>query len=331
MEKERREEERAERAAMREEERARRAEEREEARRQREEERAAQKEAREAERAKAQSEKANKANESNETDDAVGLNSSALGDTPVRDGAYTTARSSDKASENGAESSAQDQRIRTSGEDEEYSPKDSRERSGKRFGDNVADKRFNRNVADEGDESADPEDQKIEEKEEDKVRVKYSAFTVDEINRLDSIKPEGRRAPVADEDGDEDELAAASIFSENADGDSERTDSSDDVEEVVFSDPRDTGKRARGHSKVDDLASDLFDENNYEVDKETGEVEYETTIYSQVYELSFQKGADGVTRVQGVTREGETHLFDISIIDGYVNLTENGVPIGEIN
>ncbi len=68
-------------------------------------------------------------------------------------------------------------------------------------------------------------------------------------------------------------------------------------------------------------------------DKETGEVEYETTIYSQVYELSFQKGSDGKTRVQGITREDdpETHLFDISIKDGYVNLTENGVPIGEIN
>ena len=68
-------------------------------------------------------------------------------------------------------------------------------------------------------------------------------------------------------------------------------------------------------------------------DKETGDVEYETTIYSQVYELSFQKGADGKTRVQGITREDdpETHLFDISIKDGYVNLTENGVPIGEIN
>ena len=67
-------------------------------------------------------------------------------------------------------------------------------------------------------------------------------------------------------------------------------------------------------------------------DKETGDVEYETTIYSQVYELSFQKGADGKTRVQGITQEDdpETHLFDISIKDGYVNLTENGVYIGEI-
>ena len=68
-------------------------------------------------------------------------------------------------------------------------------------------------------------------------------------------------------------------------------------------------------------------------DKETGEVEYETTIYSQVYDLSFQKGSDGITRVQGITQgeNPETHLFDISIKDGYVNLTENGVPIGEIN
>jgi len=67
-------------------------------------------------------------------------------------------------------------------------------------------------------------------------------------------------------------------------------------------------------------------------DKETNEIEYETVIYSQWYDLSFQKGADGIMRVQGVT-QGEnpkTHLFDISIKDGYVNLTENGVYIGEI-
>ena len=68
-------------------------------------------------------------------------------------------------------------------------------------------------------------------------------------------------------------------------------------------------------------------------DKETGEVEYETTIYSQVYELSFQKGADGKMKVQGITQgeNPETHLFDISIKDGNVYLTENGVYIGEIN
>ena len=68
-------------------------------------------------------------------------------------------------------------------------------------------------------------------------------------------------------------------------------------------------------------------------DKETGEIESETRIYSQVYELSFQKGSDGITRVQGITQgeNPETHLFDISIKDGYVYLTENGVYIGEIN
>ena len=68
-------------------------------------------------------------------------------------------------------------------------------------------------------------------------------------------------------------------------------------------------------------------------DKETGEVEYETTIYSQVYELSFQKGDNGKTKVQGITHgeNPETHLFDISIKDGYVYLTENGIYIGEIN
>ena len=68
-------------------------------------------------------------------------------------------------------------------------------------------------------------------------------------------------------------------------------------------------------------------------DKETGEVKYENTIYSQVYDLSFQKGADGKMKVQGITQgeNPETHLFDISIKDGYVYLTENGVYIGEIN
>ena len=67
-------------------------------------------------------------------------------------------------------------------------------------------------------------------------------------------------------------------------------------------------------------------------DKETGNVEFDTVICSQCYDLSFQKGDDGVTRVQGITQgeNPETHLFDISIKDGYVYLTENGVYIGEI-
>ena len=65
----------------------------------------------------------------------------------------------------------------------------------------------------------------------------------------------------------------------------------------------------------------------------TEKVEYHTVVYSQFYYLSFQKGSDGITRVQGITQgeNPETHLFDISIKDGYVYLTETGVYIGEIN
>ena len=65
----------------------------------------------------------------------------------------------------------------------------------------------------------------------------------------------------------------------------------------------------------------------------TDKIEYHTIIYSQWYDLSFQKGDDGITRVQGITQgeNPEIHLFDISIKDGYVYLTENGIPIGEIN
>ena len=64
----------------------------------------------------------------------------------------------------------------------------------------------------------------------------------------------------------------------------------------------------------------------------TEKVEYHTVIYSQCYDLSFQKGSDGITRVQGITQgeNPETHLFDISIKDGHVYLSENGVHIGNI-
>lgn len=60
-------------------------------------------------------------------------------------------------------------------------------------------------------------------------------------------------------------------------------------------------------------------------------VEYHTVIYSQWYDLSFQKGSDGITRVQGITQGEITHLFDISIKDGDVYLSENGIYISEIN
>ena len=67
-------------------------------------------------------------------------------------------------------------------------------------------------------------------------------------------------------------------------------------------------------------------------DSKTGAVKYETTFNSPVYELCFKKGIDGVTRVQAITRDEnpETHLFDISIVDGNISLTKHGVPIGEM-
>ncbi len=63
------------------------------------------------------------------------------------------------------------------------------------------------------------------------------------------------------------------------------------------------------------------------------DIEYHTLIWSQWYDLSFQKGSDGITRVQGISQgqNPKTHLFDISIKDGDVYLTENGVYIGEIS
>jgi hypothetical protein len=62
------------------------------------------------------------------------------------------------------------------------------------------------------------------------------------------------------------------------------------------------------------------------------ELEYDTTFYSSWYDLSFEKCEDGVIRVKGVDQQNppKTHLFDISIVDGNVALTENGKHIGEI-
>lgn len=53
------------------------------------------------------------------------------------------------------------------------------------------------------------------------------------------------------------------------------------------------------------------------------EQKYYTVIYSDWYKLSFFKCADGVVRVLGVDEKDAEHIFDISIIDGNVQLTEN--------
>lgn len=60
------------------------------------------------------------------------------------------------------------------------------------------------------------------------------------------------------------------------------------------------------------------------------EQKYYSRIYSDWYKLSFVDCDDGAVRVQGIDQNGEIHLFDISIVDGNVHLTENGIPIGEV-
>ncbi len=119
--------------------------------------------------------------------------------------------------------------------------------------------------------------------EENKEKLKYPAFTVEERRHLDKLKTEGRAASEQSEDSlnnsedelfDEDEDGAAAVFGEK-DGEADYaddTDEADDTDTVVFNDPRDTGKRMRGYSAVDDLVNERFDGENFEIDKETGEV-----------------------------------------------------------
>ncbi len=114
--------------------------------------------------------------------------------------------------------------------------------------------------------------------EEEGERVKYSAFTVNDIKRLDSIKngekteKNGSVGVQDDDDVDEDERGAGAVFLSNAEEENDGEQVAVNAETVVFSDPKDQGKRDRGYQMVDDMASELFDEDNYEVDKETGEV-----------------------------------------------------------
>ena len=100
-------------------------------------------------------------------------------------------------------------------------------------------------------------------------KIKMSAFSTEDIRRIDMIKDRSEEGNPF-EDKDEDEKGAERVFSE----DGERA-SDEEVEEpqtVVFTALDDDGKRARGYSKVDDLVSERFDEENYEIDEETGEV-----------------------------------------------------------
>ncbi len=65
------------------------------------------------------------------------------------------------------------------------------------------------------------------------------------------------------------------------------------------------------------------------------EVGAELSKYSNVfctawYDLSFVPCDDGVVRIQGIDQAEETHLFDISVIDGNLQLSEDGKDISAI-
>ena len=59
-----------------------------------------------------------------------------------------------------------------------------------------------------------------------------------------------------------------------------------------------------------------------------GKLAENKVFYSEWYKLSFVKCDDGIVRVQGIDQNDKIHLFDISIVDENVHLSENGVPIG---
>ncbi len=98
--------------------------------------------------------------------------------------------------------------------------------------------------------------------------LKLNAFTGEEIDRLDKLKedkkPEDADEPCDDDYSDSDEDGAAEVFPTDP---KVRRES----DAVVFIDPEDMGKKSRGNSAVDDMASELFDE-DYDIDPETGEV-----------------------------------------------------------
>ena len=58
-------------------------------------------------------------------------------------------------------------------------------------------------------------------------------------------------------------------------------------------------------------------------------LKYDTLFCTEWYDLSFIHGDDGVVRVQGIDQKEppQTHLFDIAIVDGSIQLTEDGQSI----
>ena len=58
-------------------------------------------------------------------------------------------------------------------------------------------------------------------------------------------------------------------------------------------------------------------------------LKYDTPFCTEWYDLSFIREDDGVVRVQGIDQKDppQTHLFDIAVVDGSIQLTEDGQSI----
>ena len=58
-------------------------------------------------------------------------------------------------------------------------------------------------------------------------------------------------------------------------------------------------------------------------------LKYDTLFCTEWYDLSFVREDDGIVRVQGIDQKEppQTHLFDIAVVDGSIQLTEDGQNI----
>ncbi len=114
------------------------------------------------------------------------------------------------------------------------------------------------------------------EDEDEGDKVKLSAFSTEDIRKIDDLKNKSD-SPAEEYD---DEIGAAAVFSDDY-----KETEVDSAQTVIFG-AADGAKRTRGYSKIDDLASEIFDGEEYEVDKETGEV------FTPVVQEKASKSAD---------------------------------------
>ncbi len=118
-------------------------------------------------------------------------------------------------------------------------------------------------------DTRDADPQKQDKEPEEKLKV--SAFSTEDLRKTDGFKTRGP-ARAVEELEDDDERGAGEVFSQNESAYDNDAENENDGETVTFTAMDDNGKRARGYSAVDDLVSERFDEDNYQIDEETGEV-----------------------------------------------------------